>query len=178
MPSIQVARFWLMMAGTPSLPTESSMKLTVIAFTALLAAGSWAATRVTAQAQARDATLRDVVTEIRLLRDAVQSSSRTQVLASMVALQQAKAQSSAAELASLRRDLHATTESLRETERVLAEMQSPIQPREEILRSSLRKIEAMITTLRRQEAELTQRLQAEGAGLAKLVAELQEAAKR
>jgi conjugal transfer/entry exclusion protein len=96
----------------------------------------------------------------------------------MVALQQARTQGIADELANLRRDLDSATDVFRQTERALAELQSPIQPREEILRASLQQTDARIATLRRQEAELTQRLQSENATAAKLAAQLQASVRR
>jgi predicted nucleic acid-binding Zn-ribbon protein len=154
------------------------MKVRVVAVAVLLGLAGWTMARVAAQSQTRDATLADVVTEIKLLRDAVENTNRTQALTSMVALQQARTQSIADELATLRRDLLAATDVFRQTERALTELQSPIQPREEILRASLQQTDARIATLRRQEAELTQRLQSENATAAKLAAQLQASVRR
>jgi chromosome segregation ATPase len=154
------------------------MKVRVVAVAVLLGLAGWTMARVAAQSQTRDATLADVVTEIKLLRDAVENTNRTQALTSMVALQQARTQSIADELATLRRDLLAAMDVFRQTERALTELQSPIQPREEILRASLQQTDARIATLRRQEAELTQRLQSENATAAKLAAQLQAFVRR
>ena len=154
------------------------MKVRVVAVAVLLGLAGWTMARVAAQSQTRDATLADVVTEIKLLRDAVENTNRTQALTSMVALQQARTQSIADELATLRRDLLAAMDVFRQTERALTELQSPIQPREEILRASLQQTDARIATLRRQEAELTQRLQSENATAAKLAAQLQASVRR
>ena len=154
------------------------MKVRVVAVAVLFGLAGWTMARVAAQSQTRDATLADVVTEIKLLRDAVENTNRTQALTSMVALQQARTQSIADELATLRRDLLAAMDVFRQTERALTELQSPIQPREEILRASLQQTDARIATLRRQEAELTQRLQSENATAAKLAAQLQASVRR
>jgi predicted nucleic acid-binding Zn-ribbon protein len=154
------------------------MKVRVVAVAVLLGLAGWTMARVAAQSQTRDATLADVVTEIKLLRDAVENTNRTQALTSMVALQQARTQGIADELATLRRDLLAAMDVFRQTERALTELQSPIQPREEILRASLQQTDARIATLRRQEAELTQRLQSENATAAKLAAQLQASVRR
>jgi chromosome segregation ATPase len=154
------------------------MKVRVLAVAVVVGLAGWTMARVAAQSQTRDATLADVVTEIKLLREAVDSSHRTQALSSMVALQQARTQAIADELATLRRDLDGATDVFRQTERALAELQSPIQPRDQMLRASLRQIEGRIAALRRQEAELSQRLQTENAAAAKFAAQLQAAARR
>jgi hypothetical protein len=154
------------------------VKFKVLAVAVLVGLGGWTMARVAAQSQTRDATLADVVTEIKLLREAVDNNNRTQALTSMVGLQQARTQSISDELATLRRDLLAAMDVFRQTERALTELQSPIQPREEILRASLQQTDARIATLRRQEAELTQRLQSENAAAAKLVAQLQASVRR
>ena len=154
------------------------MKVRIVALAALVGIAGWTMARAAAQTQTRDATLADVVAEIKLLREAVDNSHRTQALTSVVALQQAKTQAIADELANLRRDLDGATDVSRQTERALAELQAPIQPRDQILRASLRQIEGRIAALRRQEAELSQRLQSENAAAAKLAAQLQAAVRR
>ena len=154
------------------------MKVRVVAVAVVVGVAGWTMARVAAQSQTRDATLADVVAEIKLLREAVDSSHRTQALSSMVALQQARTQAIADELATLRRDLDGATDVFRQTERALADLHSPIQPRDQILRASLRQIEGRIAALRRQEAELTQRLQSENAAATKLFAQLQTSVRR
>jgi hypothetical protein len=138
----------------------------------------WTIARAAVETQAREATLADVVAEIKLLREAVDDNNRTQALTSMIAHQQTKAQSIADELMNLRRDLQTAVEVSRQTERALADLQAPIAPRDQILRDSLDQLERKIATLRRQESELTQRLLNENAAAAKLAAQLQTPIKR
>ena len=154
------------------------MRLRLVVVAVLVGLTGWTIARAAVKTQTREATLADVVAEIKLLREAVDASNRTQALTSMIALQQTRAQSVADELAILRRDLQSAVEVARQTERALAELQAPIASRDQILRTSLDQLEARIATLRRQESELTQRLLSENAAAAKLTAQLQTTVKR
>ena len=151
------------------------MRTRIIAVAVLLVClTGWAIARVSAEVQtSQTVTVADVVAELKLLRKEVEVNNKNQALAVAIAVHQLKVQPLSAELVSIRGDLDAAQDDIRQVSASLVELRSPVTPRDVTLRGTLKHLDARLAALRAQEQEVSQRLKAEEAAAARLVAQLQ-----
>ena len=150
----------------------------MVAALLLASLAGWTIARVSAQVPTPPASLGDVLAELKLLRSAVEVGNKNQALAAAIGVRQSRVQPLSTELVAIQRDLDAAADDVREVKASLSELESPIQPRDATLRTTLNHLSAKLAKLRARENEVSQRLRAEEAAAAKLMAQLEQSITR
>jgi chromosome segregation ATPase len=147
----------------------------MVAAVLIVSLTGWVIARATAQSQTpQAASFGDVLAELKLLRNAVEVGNKNQALVAAIGVRQSRVQPLSAELVSIHQDLDAAVDDIREVKESLSELDSPIAPRDATLRSTLNHLNSKLGALRARENDVIQRLRAEEAAAAKLMAQLEQ----